>query len=125
MKILFAEDTEFWVEQFKPQLEELGEVTFVDNGHGARKAIQEETFDLIVCDHYMPRSTGDEVYNDARQLERSKNKETTYILFSSGPDMTRYRGIEEDVKAHVVLKDYGTDLKDMVLYIKESELPPK
>lgn len=95
---------------------------FANNGADARRLLREHKFDLIVCDHYMPRSTGNEVYNDARQsVACEMNQDTTYILFSSGPDVSLYRGIEEDVKAHVILKDYGVDLKDVVLNIKESE----
>ena len=59
MKILLAEDQSTWIELFKPQLEKLGEVVVARNGVAARRALHNhDDFDIIVSDHYMPRSMG-------------------------------------------------------------------
>ena len=122
MKILYAEDSHELVELYKPMLENMGQVSHAFTGRDARKLLQEEEFDLIVCDHYMPAGNGNEVYNACRGSERvkEKNKTATYIVFSSGPDMSEYRNFNQDAGAFVVMKHYGVDLMEEVGSIMES-----
>ena len=109
MKILFAEDTDFWIDFFKSKLENLGEVTCVTNGADAIRQLQQHSFDLIVCDHVMPLVEGHDVYQAARYTERSLNKETPYILFSTLPDEDLYPGFSDDKNAKCILKTCYVD----------------
>ena len=116
LKILFAEDTEVWVDLFGPDLKELGLMTHVDNGNDARKEMTLNKYDIIVCDHYMPRTNGDAVYNDKMKLERSLNKETPFVSFSSMLDDTYYQNYKDDKNFHIMRKDCDAEL---VEFIKE------
>lgn len=125
MKILFVEDTDVFIERFKPMLEKLGEVDHFKSSNAARRAMgREEDFkyDLIVCDHYILRfeqemkpATGDEVYYHLRHW---CSDTVPFIHFSSAPcpekyDVRIYSG-EKDKNFYVLGKNYNSPLMELI-----------
>lgn len=125
MKILFIEDTDVFIERFKPQLEELGEVTHFTGSNAARREMGREAedfkFDLIVCDHYINRfeedhhgytATGDEVYMHLRFMLEIDN--IPFIHFSSAPCPDKYDDSKDDKNFYTMCKDHSADLTGLV-----------
>ena len=125
MKILFIEDTDVFIKRFKPQLEELGEVTHFKGSNATRRAMGREKedfkFDLIVCDHYIDRfeednsnynATGDEIYMHLRFM--LEIDDIPFIHFSSDPCPEKYTESTEDKNFYTLHKDYSADLTSLV-----------
>lgn len=125
MKILFVEDTEVFIERFKPQLEELGKVTHFKGSNAARREMGNQEgeldYDLIVCDHYINRfegegyeagnATGDEIYMHLRMI--MDIEDTPFIHFSSAPCPNEYPA-SDDKHFHTLCKDYDANLIGLV-----------
>lgn len=117
MKILFVEDTDMFVERFKPQLEELGEVVHFKSSNAARRWMSGNSYDLIVCDHYILRledsgfATGLEVYNHDRMYN---NTDIPFIHFSSEPCPEQYALKGDDALFWSLEKSYSADLMTLV-----------
>lgn len=106
-RVLLAEDTDIWVKIYTKLLTEQFNFSVVvaPNGAAACNEIKNEKFDLIICDHYMPRRDGSEVYAYARNSGRSKNKETHFIHHSSAPCPEIYKGSSEDMAFYSIYKN--------------------
>ena len=121
MKILFVEDTDMYVEMYKPQLEKLGEVIHFKSANAALRSFDEHTYDLIVCDHYIlrfeeelnSRAEGNEVYWYTRH---SLELETPFIHFSTSPCPKAYDA-SDDKNFHSHPKKYEEDM--LIGFIKE------
>lgn len=118
MKLLLAEDS--------PELASLLSELFIDlgfvvehaiNGVEAQRILQDTKFDVIVCDHRMPRSLGNEVYSFLRT--RIQDTDTPFIHHSSVPVPEEYINADEDRNFHVVLKNgFNPDLFSLLERIK-------
>lgn len=75
MKILYAEDDVMMQKLVVHSLIRLGyEVTTVDDGIEAMEAIENEEFDLIILDLFMPKASGFEVVEYIREEKKLDTK---------------------------------------------------
>lgn len=126
MKILFVEDTDVFINRYKPMLETLGEVHHYKSSNGARKAIGNEEegfdFDLIVCDHNILRfeeelkpALGNEIYYHIRMW---CSETVPFIHFSAAPCPEEYdiRMLDHstDKNFHILGKNYDSPLLDLI-----------
>ena len=80
MKILYAEDDIMMQKLVVHSLIRLGyEVTTVDDGEEAMEAIENEEFDLIILDLFMPKASGFEVVEYIRE---DKKLDTKVLIIS-------------------------------------------
>ena len=95
MKILYAEDDVMMQKLVVHSLIRLGyEVTTVDDGLEAMEAIENEEFDLIILDLFMPKASGFEVVEYIREeldtkvliISRSHLDEAIQKAYTSGAD---------------------------------------
>lgn len=94
MKILLAEDTQEIADAIIECLLMDGhEVSHANNGVKAKNFIRKHDFDLIICDHNMPRAFGNEVYDYLRIIA---GKSTKFIHCSSAPCPEVYVGSDVD-----------------------------
>lgn len=112
LQILIVEDGQSQREMLSDFLAREGHVVFTaENGDQALRYVQEEHFDLLLCDYKMPGKTGLEVLKEVKQI----NPEIDVIM------MTAYGTIEtavEAMKSGAV--DYITkpiELDDLILHI--------
>lgn len=83
MRIFYAEDDSFMQKSLAYSFIRMGhEVTTVDNGREAVEALQEEEFDFIILDVFMPHLSGLEVAD----FIRHKLKLLTPIIILSRSD---------------------------------------
>ena len=83
MKILYAEDDKFMQKSVAYSFIRMGhEVTTVDNGKEAIEILQEEKFDFIILDVFMPHFSGLEVV----QIAKNKLKLETPVIMLSRSD---------------------------------------
>lgn len=81
-KILIVEDDSFVMDIYQTKLGQSGyEVTGADNGLEALKAIEKDTFDLMLLDIIMPYMDGLEVLKKVKSDE--KNKDLPIILLTN------------------------------------------
>ena len=122
MRILFVEDTDVFINRFKPQLEKLGEVNHFKSSNGARASMkrvlrdeesEEFNYDLIVCDHNILRfekehktARGTEVYHE---LRRWGSETVPFIHFSAAPCPEEYDA-NNDSNFYTLGKNYDSDL---------------
>lgn len=106
-KVLLAEDTDIWIKTYKRLLiKQFGfSVVVAKNGKDAINFINNETFDLVVCDHYMPGQTGNAVYAHIRKSDESKNKNVVFIHHSSMPCSYEYAESDDDKNFYIIPKD--------------------
>ncbi len=91
MKILIADDDSVLAGMLKEYLEsEFCEVTLVENGRDALKAVAQGSFDLLVLDIMMPVMTGIE----ALKALRGNSRLPVIMLTARGDDLDRILGLE-------------------------------
>jgi len=96
MKILIAEDDMVAQEMLKFLLNKLSiQYTIVGDGHLAVNEFQNEAYDFILLDLYMPVMSGAQAAKLIRQNERIQNKKATplYILSADSP-----QNIEKEIQ---------------------------
>lgn len=116
MKIFYAEDDIMMQKVVIYSLIRLGhEVTTVDNGSEAMDVLQDEDFDFIILDVFMPHASGLDV---AKFVRDDLKKSTPIIMLSRS-------GLEETVNKalEIGVNDYITKpFKPEVLYLKMKKL---
>lgn len=123
MKILFIEDTPSWTEEFTPILKKLGEVIHFKSSNAARNWMDENTFDLVVCDHNILRfetekrsAKGTEVYDHLR----FDHPEIPFIHFSYEPCPEIYT--PEDVHFYSLKKESYAKLGELIQSIFKEKI---
>lgn len=82
MKILLVDDSRAYAVRVLPELENLGcKVTLARDGVEALEAVAIEQPDLILMDLEMPRMSGLQAIEKLRELEKSKKRAWTPIIF--------------------------------------------
>ena len=119
-KILVVEDNDRHCQEILKQLKGLGDVVHVKSYRGAAKALRDEEFDLIVCDHNInmfeddPNSWGQgtDVYFHLRFM--TDKDDVMFIHYSSEPCPEKYDA-EDDKLFKSFHKVVGFDLRKEVL----------
>ncbi|MCG8697251.1 MAG: response regulator transcription factor [Bacteroidales bacterium] len=112
MKILFAEDDKMMQKQLVYQMIKFDhEVTTVDNGKEALKAIEEDVFDVILLDIFMPKLSGLEVLEHIRN---DGNSEIPVIIISRDKHPETIQKAKDLGANDYIVKPYEPD----ELYIK-------
>ncbi len=84
-KILVIDDEELLIRTMIKFLEKLGyEVYSVKNGRDAEAIVEEEDFDLLICDIRMPGKSGVEVVKSIKHFTLTKNKKEIPVIFITG-----------------------------------------
>lgn len=122
MNIIFIEDNDEFISQFKPQLQTLGIVTHFKSVQSTILFLNTSNtqFDLVVCDHNLLRfetesqgryATGNEIYDEIRLGLLYK---MPFIHFSYEPCHHEYINSQNDPNFYILKKDANTDLLDFI-----------
>ncbi len=105
-KILVVDDEAGMGRIFERLLGERGEVTSTTTGVEALDLVEEQTFDLILCDLNMPVMSGVEFY----QGLEAKGYETGRVIFVTGGAFTAEdQAFVDGVDNPVLYKPFGID----------------
>ena len=112
MKILLAEDTmeiaQFVVDMLTTTNHS---VDHAADGVSAQRLLKDNEYDLVICDHHMPRVFGNEVYDF---LRRRLGKNTFFIHFSSMPCPEVYRDSSSDKNFKNIPKPHFDELGNFI-----------
>ena len=84
-RILVIDDEELLTRTFSKLLEKQGyQVYTAKNGSDAEVMVEEEDFDLVICDIRMPGKNGVETVKSIQNVRESSSKEEIPIIFITG-----------------------------------------
>lgn len=118
MRILVVEDEPAFIKAIKLRLTEHGfNVDIAENTHKALKLLEENDYDAVWTDHYMPGKSGIELVTEIKSKEKFKNL-PIYVISNTadGDDMFSY--VQLGVKEYFVKSE--TRLDDIIEDIHKS-----
>ena len=84
-KILVIDDEEILTKTFSRLLERSGyEVYTAKNGQDAQIMVEDEKFDLIICDIRMPGLNGVETVRKIKEILEARGSDVTPVIFIAG-----------------------------------------
>lgn len=118
--ILLVDDAPIILELMKNMFIDLGYLGVVTatNGFEALQKIQEQTFDLIVCDWEMPVMTGLQVLEKVRNDEESEgeNRQVPFLMVTGMNDIKKVReAIKLKVTDYIIKPFKPNDLKERLV----------
>lgn len=118
MKILFVEDTEKMIVAYKPMLEGIGEVLHFKGSNAARKALKDNKFDLVVCDHQILKFEHGDYYAEGTQiyqyLRKRLKSQIPFIHFSVTPCPYKYDLEKKDDNFYCLDKSKGFNITEFI-----------
>ena len=108
-KILLVEDEEMIRELYARQLSKAGFfVKAVETGEEGLKALQEDTFELLLLDIMLPGINGLQMLREFK-LKNPQNKMITILLTNLGQESVIKEGFELGANAYLIKTSYTPD----------------